>query len=247
MAQPTVPADADGRGHWSTGVLKLSESRAGDVTRARGAARDAPDRRTAAGRRAAVPGLRRVRASSTTRSRRGRGLLPVPPDRQNDWQNGGYARAVVAVRRRWRWWLRLAGPAGGTGTSFSCRRRRAGFGPGGGGSAALGCLRGADRAAARRRCTRAVSPADRSVGRSRATAADRALDPDSRAADVTRRRWRHRGRADRRDRGDVDGRAHPRGRDRPGRVDVAGRGLLADRATTPTLGRSWRRCWASAC
>ena len=47
---------------------------------------------------------------------------------------------------------------------------------------------------------------------------------------------RHRGRADRRDRGDLDGRAHPGGRDPPRRVHVAGRRLLADRAEDPSLG-----------
>jgi len=95
MAQPTVPATPDGE-VTVTGVLKLSESRGGDVTRAEGRLET---------RRIAVPRIAaqlpypvfgafvqlddQVPAADPA-------FVAVPPDRQNDWLNGGYAV---------QWWL----------------------------------------------------------------------------------------------------------------------------------------------
>jgi len=95
MAQPTLPPTPDGD-VTVTGVLKLSESRGGDVTRAEGRLET---RRIAVPRIAAqlpYPVFGAFVALDDQVPTADAAFVAVPPDRQNDWLNGGYAV---------QWWL----------------------------------------------------------------------------------------------------------------------------------------------
>jgi cytochrome oxidase assembly protein ShyY1 len=95
MAQPTVPATPPGD-VTVTGVLKLSESRGGDVTRTDGGLET---RRVAVPRIAAAlpyPVYGAFVQLDEQDPPADPAFVAVPPDRQNDWLNGGYAV---------QWWL----------------------------------------------------------------------------------------------------------------------------------------------